>query len=313
MPSAASVSADYDRSLFTGIAGRYARKDSTPSCVHARRYQAMVCVAPLIAHEAPDTKAQRQNGMKAGWQGGNGPCVHALMPSSLSTRPPTSAPRGLGTLVDVGCGIGQNGLYLRNLYSRYIGIDYAESMIEIARSFNADAHATFFAADIRSPDLPAAAGDVILSIGFLHHVDDVGPVLASLTRIARPGAAFVAMEPNRANPLIQLLRWLRARLDGDYSQYQRFFSRRELKDLLEAAGLEKVDVEYQGYCSPPFAQVVLRPQWLFAPLARLAVRCDRAMQKWLPAALRPLSWNLLARATFPTPIEPGAHRGGRHS
>ncbi len=55
-------------------------------------------------------------------------------------------------------------------------------------------------------DLPAcvetASVGLVMSIDALHHVRDLDAVVAEVTRAARPGARWVAMEPNRLHPYV---------------------------------------------------------------------------------------------------------------
>jgi hypothetical protein len=123
-------------------------------------------------------------------------------------------------------------------------------------------------------------------------------VVRKLARVARSGAAFVAIEPHRGNPVIQLLRWLRARLDSDYSADQQFFSKAELEQGLADGGLTDIRLSYQSFLTQPFAQIILPPQWLSAPMARLAVAIEPAVEVLLPGRL---SWLLVAYGKFPGP------------
>ena len=41
-------------------------------------------------------------------------------------------------ILDVGCGIGANAHYLKDKYSKYIGVDISSEMIRVARKFCKD-------------------------------------------------------------------------------------------------------------------------------------------------------------------------------
>lgn len=123
--------------------------------------------------------------------------------------------------------------------------------------------------------------------------------MRSLRRLAKPGAWFVAREPQRANPFIQLLRKLRMRLDPSYSSQQHFFSRSEIVALVEAGGLEDVETRYQGFFTPPMAQVVLNPQAIFAPLAKAIVALESVAERVMIGPLARLSWNITVYGRFP--------------
>ena len=83
-------------------------------------------------------------------------------------RPVVEARGGLGTMVDVGCGVGMAAVILKARYERYIGIELSPGMIEVARRIAADVQAAeFIAANIKDAPLPDAIADVIFCNGSL--------------------------------------------------------------------------------------------------------------------------------------------------
>lgn len=250
-----------DQELFDQIAAHYARKDVVQSSALARRSQLLAAMEPVLAR-VPD----------------------------------------LGTLVDVGCGVGAPALYLHGRYQRYIGIDQSPEMIEAAHIFNREqGGAEFKAANVKTAVLPANTADVILSVGALHHMTGLDEVMARLVEIAKPGAHFVVIEPQNGNPLIQFMRWLRGKVDKGYSTDQIFFSEEELVALFRRHGVSDLVVAFQGFTTPPFAQVILNPQALFVPLSRLAIRLDGWLHHRLRRPLQKLSFNIVLTGTFTKP------------
>ncbi|MGC9336471.1 MAG: class I SAM-dependent methyltransferase [Anaerolineae bacterium] len=247
-----------DRCLFNRIARRYARKDVCPSSSLARQAQLLSALKPL-----------------------------------LDERPT------LGTVVDIGCGVGAPARYLQGCYEHYTGIDQSEQMIEAAALFNQDnGRAEFIAGNVKSRELPHGVADVILSIGALHHMTELDDVLSSLTRLAKPRAFLIVVEPQDGNPLIQAARCVRGLLDPGYSRQQVFFSERELVELLAAGGITVLSVAFQGFLTPPFAQVVIQPQIFSVPLSRFAVRADSWLDDRLPDFLKKLSFNVVIIGRF---------------
>ena len=233
-----------------------------------------------------------------------------LLPASAIARcsqlfsalgPELSQQPNLGTVVEVGCGVGAPARYLAGRYERYIGLDHSAQMVRAARVFNdGNERAMFVTANARQTPLSAHTADLILSIGALHHMSDLDAVMQHLCTIAKPGAIFVAREPQCANPLIQGMRWLRTRMEASYSEEQIFFTESELVDICQRNGLKVIAVEYQGFLTPPFAQVVMHPQAVTAPMSRIADRLDTWLHHHLWPPLKRLSFNLAVRATFPT-------------
>jgi SAM-dependent methyltransferase len=218
-----------------------------------------------------------------------------------AVRPVLNARGGsLGCLVDVGCGIGASAVYLNGHFNRYVGIDFSRGMIEVGRKFTAGIpNVELIHANIKDESLPHQIADVVFLDGALHHMTNAAEVLKGLRRLAKPGAWLIAREPQRANKFIQMLRKLRMRIDPSYSKQQHFFSRREIVSLCESAGLESVEARYQGYLTPPMSQIVLNPQAIFAPLARLIVWLEGPIEQVMVGPLASLSWNITVYAHFP--------------
>ena len=204
----------------------------------------------------------------------------------------------LGTVVDVGCGVGAPARYLTGHYERYIGVDQSEEMIEAAVAFNLDnPKAEFIARNIKSSDLQNVA-DVVLSDGALHHITELDEAMDALVRIAKPGAFLVVREPQNGNPLLQAMRWMRGIVDPSYSREQVFFSEGDLRELCSNHGVTDISVEFQGFLSTPFAQVVIHPQFLSVPLSRAAISADRWLDAYLPGPLKKLSFNIVVVGRF---------------
>lgn len=247
-----------DRTLFNEIARHYAKKDLAPSSSLARKSQLLSAVAPVLK------------------------------------RTPS-----LGTVVEIGCGVGAPALYLNGHYEHYIGIDQSEGMIKAAREFNQNTPQTeFIAANVKSEDLPLNTADTILSVGALHHMTPLDDVMNSLNRIARPGALLVVVEPQNRNPLIQVMRWARGIIDPSYSQEQVFFSTEELKNLFTRHGITELKVDFQGFLTPPFAQVIIPPQVLTTPLSRLAISIEKWLHANMPKFLKQFSFNIVVIGRF---------------
>lgn len=247
-----------DLKLFDKIAYKYAKKDATTSSSIARRSQILSALT-LILYDKPN----------------------------------------LGTIVDIGCGIGAAAKYLDGHYERYIGIDQSEKMVEAAVIFNKDnVRVEFLAKNIKAKDLPENIADTVLCVGALHHMTDLDYAMESIARIAKPGASIVAIEAQRGNPLVQAMRRVRSLLDATYSSEQVYFSEKELRDIFTKHGITEVLFDYQGFFTPPFAEVVMNPQRIFVPISRLALKTDCWLNAHLPFFLKKLSFNIVVWGRF---------------
>lgn len=206
----------------------------------------------------------------------------------------------LGTIVEVGCGVGAPAQYLHGRYQHYIGIDQSAEMIAIAQQFNREIpEATWLAENVKATSVPDNTADLILCVGALHHMTQLDHVVHSMIRMAKPGAGFVLIEPQNGNPLIQWMRRIRTKIDAGYSADQTFFSEQALRALLSRHGITELAVAYHGYLATPFAQVIINPQAISVPLSRLAIHVDRWLNRRLRGPLRKLSFNIVLTGTFP--------------
>jgi 2-polyprenyl-3-methyl-5-hydroxy-6-metoxy-1,4-benzoquinol methylase len=201
-------------------------------------------------------------------------------------------------LLEIGCGAGFTARYLAGTYSEYVGIDYADAMIERARTIQRVPHARFEAASVRAFDTRRRF-DVILWIGVLHHLNDLAGSLANIVRLLKPGGWLVANEPQPANRVAHGLRLLRKRLDRKYSDDQRELTANELRAALQQANLTDIRIVPQGWFSTPFAEVPIGPRPLTLPVARLACWLDRLLARAPHGITRRLSWNLIAAGRKP--------------
>lgn len=247
-----------DRILYNKIAGEYARKDVVVSSSLAREY-GLISAMERVLKELPN----------------------------------------LGHFVEIGCGVGASASYLAGLYTQYIGIDQSKEMIKKAKIFNKNnPNVEFIAANIKSSTLSQNVADVIYSGSSFHHMTELNEVMRSLRRIAKPGAFLVVNEPQNCNPFISILRFLRGIVDKSYSRDQIFFSPKHLRNLFVKHGLVDLSVDFKGFFTTPFAQVILNPQSLMVLLTKLAIAIDRSLNNHLPHPWRKLSFNVVITGKF---------------
>lgn len=247
-----------DQHLFNSIALEYAKKDTVPSTMIARKAQLLAAVKPIF-----DSK------------------------------------KSLGLVVDVGCGVGTAAKYLKGKYSSYIGIDQSKKEIDLAKSlYKGNPKVKFLAENIKKVKLKEKA-DVILSLGALHHMTNLQKVFQTLKNVAKPEAILLVIEPQKSNLFINLLRTLRKMLDHSYSKDQVYFEEKKLTGIFKRAGLTKIKVDFQGFFTPYFAQVIIPPQIITKYLSTLATFFDSFLNH-LPRALKKIfSFNIIISARFP--------------
>jgi 2-polyprenyl-3-methyl-5-hydroxy-6-metoxy-1,4-benzoquinol methylase len=201
-------------------------------------------------------------------------------------------------VLEVGCGAGFGAQYLSGRYRDYLGIDHSRRLIELAVEQNSGKGARFEATNIDQFQ-PPWHFDLIIMIGVLHHLEEPSRSMQKMVQWLEPGGYLLANEPQPANALIRSARRVRARIDTSYSSQQEEISSAELRRLFEGAGLVDVTIIPQGLASTPFAELVLRPFVLMAPLAHVACAVDDVLESCLGSWAATLSWNLVASGRRP--------------
>ncbi|MFO7810094.1 MAG: hypothetical protein R6V47_01810, partial [Candidatus Delongbacteria bacterium] len=65
--------------------------------------------------------------------------------------------------------------------------------------------------------------------------------------------------------------------------------RSELEKILKGSGLKIIKSKYTGYFTPPFAQVIIKPEVIFLPLIKCLICADKIIQR---SFSNPFSWNI---------------------
>lgn len=151
-------------------------------------------------------------------------------------------PGGCTRVLDVGCGYGGLG---RNLRARGVAQVFGVEINPDAASQLADVYAGHWIGDVEQVKLPTGieAFDCIVFADVLEHLRDPWGTLARYLQWLRPEGHVVVSIPNVRN--IALLYNLIVRGRWRYEDsglldrtHLRFFTRREIMELLSAAGLE---------------------------------------------------------------------------
>jgi SAM-dependent methyltransferase len=152
-----------------------------------------------------------------------------------------TAPR----VLDVGCGSGRIGEFVMDAgASHYVGIDFAEPMIELARGRLerfAD-RTTLILGDFLEAPLEGPF-DVILALGLFDYLPDAHRFARRMFELCEQGGCMVASFP--AWSLIKgPVRKVRYEWIGDCPIFN--YSRRELELMLGASGFARVEIASPG-------------------------------------------------------------------
>lgn len=197
-------------------------------------------------------------------------------------------------VIDLGCGAGPVVSALRQRGVDVIGVDYAEDMLDNARTrlraMGLD-DSRLYQGDCRKTGYPAAAFDVVVCLGVISYIEDYAEVLGEIHRVLRPGGTMILSYRNVFNPLVSdpvaLMKHLARKLlrRGDRAatekfQIGRFLDFRTVNASVERTGFEFV--EFAGIGFGPFAiagwrlfgerQSIRLSRWLANACGRLHIR-----------------------------------------
>ncbi|HVC19842.1 MAG TPA: class I SAM-dependent methyltransferase [Vicinamibacterales bacterium] len=95
--------------------------------------------------------------------------------------------------------------------------------------------------DVRNLPFLDASFDAIYSMGTIEHFDDTEGAVGEIARVLRPGGRAIVGVPNRHDPFLRPLFATTLQAVGLYGYgYEKSYSRRALRRMLEGAGLEVV-------------------------------------------------------------------------
>lgn len=136
------------------------------------------------------------------------------------------------TVLDYGCGNGENSLPLVRRGARVIGLDVSEDLLALARQRLAlhglGNRATFLAASAHEVPLPDRSVDALMGIAILHHLD-LELAAREVRRVLKPGGIAIFQEPVRNSRLLKTLRALVPYRSEEVSDYERPLTDAELQ------------------------------------------------------------------------------------
>lgn len=152
-------------------------------------------------------------------------------------------------VIDVGCGDGAKGEWLKRQVGGYIGFDVSHAAVELARRRGLDARVVSDASELPLED---GSVEIALCVEVLEHMFDPLAAVVEIHRVLAPAGTLVVTVPNVASwrnrlDLALLGRWHPGGDEFSVSKpwrdpHLRFFTRRSLQRMLREAGFSNVKV-----------------------------------------------------------------------
>jgi SAM-dependent methyltransferase len=126
--------------------------------------------------------------------------------------------------------------------ARAYGIDISEPTVIQARTAFDRGHCLAGAVgDVRDLPFRDSSFDAIYSMGTIEHFAETGRAVEEMARVLKPGGRAIVGVPNRYDPFLRPLLATALQAVGLYGYgYEKSYSRRALKQMLEKAGLDVV-------------------------------------------------------------------------
>lgn len=126
--------------------------------------------------------------------------------------------------------------------ARAYGIDISEPTVIQARAAFHGNPLRCAVSDVRELPFRDASFDAVYSMGTIEHFDETERAVEEMARVLKPGGRAIVGVPNRHDPFLRPLLATVLQALGLYAYgYEKSYSRRALREMLERAGLTVVD------------------------------------------------------------------------
>ena len=184
------------------------------------------------------------------------------------------------TVLDFGCGSGQNSLLLARRGARVVGVDISASLIALAerrlRANGVGGAAKFVVGSAHDLPVRSDSVDVVFGIAILHHLD-LAACAREVQRVLKPGGRAIFQEPVRDSRLVRAIRKCIPYQAPDISPFERPLTSPELRQFGQSFSSSRMR---------PFSLPFVNAVQVIAPLRRYvmsAYKYDHKLLTRMPA------------------------------
>jgi glycosyltransferase involved in cell wall biosynthesis/2-polyprenyl-3-methyl-5-hydroxy-6-metoxy-1,4-benzoquinol methylase len=186
-----------------------------------------------------------------------------------------------GSIVDLGCGRGDCGRSLQDLYGTYLGCDVVRY-----DDFPRSSSARFLEVDLNRTPFPLAdaLAEVVLSVETIEHVENPRALVREMARIVRPGGWIVVTTPNQISLASKIHLVVKDQFlafqaaPGLYPAHITALVPEDLRRIAQECGLTDIEIRYTDRGRIPLsarhwpARLGLRGAWFSDNVIVLAKR-----------------------------------------
>jgi ubiquinone/menaquinone biosynthesis C-methylase UbiE len=213
------------------------------------------------------------------------------------------------SLLDLGCGAGENSVYFALRGADCVASDYSPGMVEVALQLAAANGVKIQGRVINAMaiDYPDNSFDIVYAANLLHHIPDPLVTIAEIHRILKPGGKMCFWDPLRHNPVINVYRKMATEVRTEDETPLHINLLRDVRSMFTSTAadtfwiatlwiflqfylIEKVNPNQERYWKK-----IISEQGRLKPTYRRLERLDRWL-KQIPGMKR-MAWNVAVVAT----------------
>lgn len=213
------------------------------------------------------------------------------------------------TILDLGCGAGENSVYFAIQGANCVAADYSPKMVDVALKLAENNQVSISGKVVNAMeiDFPDNCFDVVYAANLLHHLADPKQAICEMHRVLKPGGKACFWDPLKHNPIINIYRRMATNVRTEDEmpldiqivdfvghifpevRYDTFWLA-TLWIFLQFYFIERVHPNQERY----WKKIITEHERL-APVYHRLEKLDRAFKK-LPFSKR-MAWNLAVVAT----------------